>query len=651
MNRKSQVTSFIIVGLLLVILIAGGFYLYQRSRGEFGIREISQEVRPVVNYVEDCISEVSREGLVIVGSQAGYYKVPEDKEGGSLIGHSNAIDFFGDSQIYVPYWYYRSANGISRNQMPSLSEIENELSRYIAEHLSECVANFSSFENHDISGFSNIRTRTNIQNDKVLVEVEAPVIISSGEVVQEIEDFKVVINNKLGRTYKKSKEIYEELDEKLFLEKLTYDMLVLYDEIPLTGSEIRCSPRVWEVDKVADNLKEIISNNVGSVRLRERGMTPEEKYLSLDVDSDEHSVSFAHIEDWPLEMDVFPSENGLMKGDVIVDGEASRIISSIFCISNYHFVYDIEYPILVSVLADDGTLFQFGYMVVIENNQERKDTQSISLPEEDDSLCGYEYRNALLNVETISFDSNGNTIDVAGADVYFKCFSTKCDIGKTDVTGYLRTGFPQCINGLISAEKEGYFPGSEIISTNVESSVTLILEKLYDLDFEFKVIDKDTGRISEIEEGDQIIFEIRSSEREGEVVSGVYPKVGDEEIPLGSGEYEFTAYLMKGGESIKLEDYTIRKCIEVPKAGLLGLFLKEEKCFENVVEGGEVENVIVGGAEFEFDVGKSEVANAEKIIIYVMQDDVPKTAEEVNEIYGKLGSYDSNINFLYPEFE
>src|SRR3989344_3975401 len=77
MQKRGQVTVFIIVGIL--ILAVAGSYFYLRN-------EVFEADTPVTEattldsvqlYVEGCLDKVANEGLKLIGQQGGYYKFQE----------------------------------------------------------------------------------------------------------------------------------------------------------------------------------------------------------------------------------------------------------------------------------------------------------------------------------------------------------------------------------------------------------------------------------------------------------------------------------------------------------------------------------------------------------------------------------------------
>jgi len=645
-QRRGQVTAFIIIGIVLLITVGTVIYVVnQREKVRIDV-DVSKEVEPVVSYIEDCVLDIATDGVISLGAQGGYVYIPEDETGIRLLNpHPNALDVFGNGKLYVPYWFYKTENGLQKEQVPTIDSMEREMERYIGENIYECVANFSNFVGYEIEGFSDVKTEVDIKDKRIIISVETPTTVTFRDVTQQVDRFGVVLEIGLGSTYKKAKEIYDKETEEMFLEKRTIDMMVLYDEIPFSGTDFDCGVKIWAVDNVKTKFREIVEYNIGAVGLKKNNMEQKEKYFALGVEKDGFDVGMMYSREWPFHMDVYPSENGLMRGDDIVKQTGQRFMSTILCINNYHFIYDVTYPVLVSLRDEKGNIFQFAYVVVIDNNQERENKLSRESIELGPDICSRKTNK--VTVDTLSIGDSGQVVDIGGADIYFKCFSTKCYIGRTGIDGSLTALFPQCLNGMITGEKEGYFAGKNFVSTNVELSTSVLLEPVYDIEYEVKVINEKDGSIKPVS-AETVLLELSYLDDEDYQVSSVYPDFRN--IELITGDYHVKAYLLKQGSDLKLESHIVKKCVRVPKPGILGLLLTEEKCVDVNIEGGDVDSLIIGGAEFDWSVPREELVDKSKIVFYVMKSGEPKNLEDVNEIYEKIGRYESDINFLYPDF-
>ncbi|VVB77789.1 Uncharacterised protein [uncultured archaeon] len=123
LNRKSQVTVFVI--LAIVIVIGVGAFLFLNNNKTNGTNEINA---PVSDYVQLCIEKTVNEGLKTIMFQGGYYNSPE-----------KSTEYFFTK---IPYYFY-----LGEVNIPDKKTIENELSEYIQNELPSCTSNLSVFEN------------------------------------------------------------------------------------------------------------------------------------------------------------------------------------------------------------------------------------------------------------------------------------------------------------------------------------------------------------------------------------------------------------------------------------------------------------------------------------------------------------------------
>src|SRR3989338_4998169 len=77
-NSKAQITFMIIIGLVVLISISFVIYVVSSSAKKQATKEAVQSkqtrmnVQPIIEYVNQCLDKVSREGLELLGKQAGY---------------------------------------------------------------------------------------------------------------------------------------------------------------------------------------------------------------------------------------------------------------------------------------------------------------------------------------------------------------------------------------------------------------------------------------------------------------------------------------------------------------------------------------------------------------------------------------------------
>ena len=154
MQKRGQVSVFIIVAILIVALIVV-FFIFKNQILNGTDENISPDVKPIHDFVSQCISKVGEEGVYYIGQTGGYFYSP------------NISTEYG-----IAYYYY-SGN----NYMPSKVTIQNELSNYTNYMMPFCTGDFSDYKDFNINQ-GKIKTTTKIESGKVVYDVEYPITIT-----------------------------------------------------------------------------------------------------------------------------------------------------------------------------------------------------------------------------------------------------------------------------------------------------------------------------------------------------------------------------------------------------------------------------------------------------------------------------------------
>src|SRR3989338_2297535 len=105
-GRKSQVTLFIIIG--LVILISSWLFLYFKGIIIPEVEIIQPEIMPVRNYVESCINSIAEDAVVRVGLTGGYIEFPVHVENTPI----SYLPTGPITSLKIPYWWYDGISSI-----------------------------------------------------------------------------------------------------------------------------------------------------------------------------------------------------------------------------------------------------------------------------------------------------------------------------------------------------------------------------------------------------------------------------------------------------------------------------------------------------------------------------------------------------------
>jgi len=619
MSKRSQVTVFIIIAVLVVLGI-GIFYYFKGSL--FSV-SVPSEFAPVYDYYISCIDSETKNGALLLGQGAGYIENPDFKPGSDYMPFSSQLDFLG---FGIPYWYYISGNGVSKEQVPSVEKMQEQLDGFVKEGLNyEC--DFSMFEDQgyvvQLGEAESVNTKINKNSINARVNQNINIYFENSSWTANSHSVDVTSN--LGNFYELAKKIYANWEETMFLENYGIDVLRLY--APVDGIEKGCSTKIWRTNDVRKTLMDALEANVPAVKLKGDyyDLAKEEnKYFVRDIGENVNAnINFMYSRSWPMKMEVWPSEDGLMRADPMGNQEGMEMLG--FCYVPYHFVYDFAYPVLIQMYYD-SEMFQFPVVVSIVKNKPREGLNASGNPQSVPELC--QYKNYNMNVYTID-----NALEPVEADISFKCFDTTCTIGKTKLNNgeaVLNGMFPQCVNGFVVAKAEGYRTKKYIITSLTDNNLQIVLNKKYNLELE----------VSGVGSGE---YAIVTFDREGEVTSVAYPE--QKSVELTEGQYEIKSYIYSN-TNINLKGSTSQKCVQVSKSGFLGFFgSTEEKCFDMQIPDQEIDTGISGGGKESYYIAETELENSKKIIISPDKLKSPSNVEDLQKNYNDAENGGLNIEF------
>ncbi|MBT4650895.1 hypothetical protein HOC13_00025 [Candidatus Woesearchaeota archaeon] len=147
-SKRGQLTIFIIIGILILVVLGSGIYIYSLKSvpEQEGIAiDIEGTKIAVKEYAQKCITDGLREGVYKVGMQGGYYAVPPVSE-----------DYFGAN---IPYYFYEG-----KVLFPPLSEFEEQLNILIKVELKSCLDELKNF--YELDGVL-IEYKINLVNSKI----------------------------------------------------------------------------------------------------------------------------------------------------------------------------------------------------------------------------------------------------------------------------------------------------------------------------------------------------------------------------------------------------------------------------------------------------------------------------------------------------
>jgi len=618
--KRSQITIFVIIALILILGI-GAYFVLKPAR----VIQATPQFDVVNNYYLSCIEEAGKTGASILGQQAGYIDLPGFEPGSDYSPFSSQLDFLGTN---IPYWYYISGNGVKKEQIPTITQMETELANYVSGEIKKC--DFSEFRTSGMNiTLGESLVSATIENNKITIYVGQKLTLSDNTTTTVIESHNSEFSSSLGELYALSKNIYDYENQNLFLENYAKDVLYIY--APVTGTNLSCSPLIWSPYDVFNKLKKALEANIQLIKLKGKYYTLQDSkrgYFVVDpgFDLGDNQVNFMYAQDWTSRFEVWPTKGNVMMANPVGTQEGLGIMG--FCYVPYKFVYDTYFPVLIQVFSKDNReVFQFPIGVVLNKNNPREPAEGAS-EEMTETVCD----KANTNISVYTY---GENLEPVEAYVEFKCFNDKCSLGNTKIENStnessLNVAVPTCANGVLITSAPGYKEEKQIMSTNEESSADVVMSKEYTLGLQVyvdNVLTKDMSVLSI----NEIMPDINTSEF---INSVAYPYT--DEVKLASGYYTFDLKVYKQG-SITLPETTSEQCVNVPKDGILGLFgMEEEKCYDVAIPSQKVTNVVSAGGNVQDYLTSDRLEKAKTMKIYATSIKTPTNINELQASYDNI---------------
>jgi hypothetical protein len=556
---KGQVTIFLIVVVLLIILSFTAFTLISKKNVKVDTQQLPDEVKPVESFTQECLFQLGKKASLEVGIKSGFIEVPAE-----ILVNPNAYLEIMDG-FEIPYWYYNH-----RSQVPTNDFIASEISNYIDSNLDSCLKDYEPFsDKFDVLPSDEREVLVEINDDdiQVVLSMETEVITKNSKTI--IKEFSNSINVRMGRVLRLAREILNAENRENFLEVKTIDIMSTSKEVPFTNLMFQCNKLNWNVSVVKDEVKKLIYSDLPLIRIDNTNYLPYENPISdydgsknpppidmadysmfywdpLSEDFSDFKVGIEYQPSWPMNLVPHPSSGDLMKSESFRGQNTGKVNLMNYCIQFYHFTYDVEYPVKITISdplsLDDGYQFTYAFPVVIRRNAGHRNSENIpDLNAEDtQDFCslktGEEY-------SILTRDGSKYT-DLEGVDLSFDCIKFNCNLGKTDAeNGRLITKIPEnCKNGIIVASKEGYL--QEAVQLNGQNSVLMNLLPLVEVNVNVLKFNNLTNLSTQLSPGEKAYLFMKDNTNEAYTVI----EYGDETVNLVEGSYETEIYIYKDDE-------------------------------------------------------------------------------------------------------
>ncbi|MEM3126836.1 MAG: hypothetical protein QW331_02085 [Candidatus Woesearchaeota archaeon] len=640
-GNKGQVTIFIVIGLML--LIGTGVFFYIRSTQMERVPElIGTEFAPISRYVEDCVAKTLRKGLQQLGKQGGYISPEEfgftfNKEDPTS-ETSDGVELANNWKI--PYWWHmKSANNCFRCEFntnaPELYRrenfrrtIEEQLDDYVETRLTTCTGNFESLQGFVVEQQGSINAETKVTENNVFVQITWPLKVTKGNSEATIVEFSATEDVKLKKIFDTASVIAIAQANYTFLDSHTLNLISIYSGVdeqlpPIADTTFDfVNKRYWTKSNVKKAMQQMLVANIPMLQLYnsanyrritvagENAKTRQRILDNMILQINERdnfaplAVTFDYL-GWPIYFDMNT------RGELFYPNTITLPIFN-FGTQHYNAVYDISYPVIVTITDPDAFEGQgFDFVIALEanirNNEPLKlDTVQLSAPNvfEASQLCDEIQRNSGEITVTSEPD----------AAIMFSCIDETCTIGSTDASGLLKANFPVCAGGIVTAAKSDYISSSRQLTTylNQEGGADIPLAKISELRAtvqkkllqrnSFDVANKDAWNLIDqpipISFEEEAIVQLqRKSAEDDEFATGTSYKPNEEsKIRIAPGTYDVSiTVLSKTPLFIPAREQcpTIGPCVSIPEINLetyqsAGLVLKDLKITKDQLEKGEI---------------------------------------------------------------
>lgn len=511
-GKKAQVTAFMIIG--IIILIVGGVTFYLIS-GEDADREaellkIAAKqpfiVQPVQKFVEDCI-RTTTETAIKQMQTGGYIDATDIELSGTTINvdeteptNADAITLF-EEQI-IPYWHYmKSSNRCIENcefdtKKPNLHKtdgepsIEGQIDRYIQKELDACINNLEVFENLELKDSGKIRADTLVRENDVTILVDYSIKIEEQDGTSySLDKFYTTVNFDFQKVYDMADAIIDYEINNSYMERATMNWIAGFSGLefnkfpPLFASDYGCESNIFwiEEDVHYNKLNPMLSTYVQSfqpigienqidfegMNEMQRGLYSQSLILTNSTLAEGLEVTHSYLE-WPTYMLIHTSKGGLLEPEVT---SMSMLGLYDYCNAEYKFAYDVSYPAMVQITDPDafngeGYTLSFAIEANIRRNEPayNSDLQELAaqMPTyvEESMLCKRNQRTSGdITIETFDARSNQPLDDVmvryCVQDADGGCGDDVCFMGVTK-GGKLVTQLPPGQGLLLLSKKPEY---------------------------------------------------------------------------------------------------------------------------------------------------------------------------------------------------
>jgi hypothetical protein len=529
-GRKAQLTVFIILGLLVVVGVALYLTIRAAPQPTPSVLTAPVEVRPVVQFVTDCLTRSARDGIVRIGAGGGYIDV---KSFGATVNtidptEGDAVSFTADSQLAMPYWWYLKAPNTCTGacefatfRPPLLREggrnsIESQLDAYVAAETERCTGNFTTFlqQGFAIGPQARPAVTTAVAENGVSFVLDWPLLIVRNG--QQFRQDRFADNEQvpLYEMYNVATEMTQSETKNNFLERHILQVINSFTGLqagqlpPVAAATFELDfGKRWVKEDVRRRVQELITAYVPLLRVwgaangvyleapastRDPALWERLYDLNMIVPLEQNhprfEVRFSAPQWWRQYFDLN------CRGQVCAPDSFVNTFGFPFGFQKYNFAYDVSAPVLVEIrdpqsFGGKGFVFQYAMEANVRNNEPMPlqgfyPTGANATPGAT-LFCDPEQRTSGMITVNVH-DSLDKPVDTS---LMFRCGDESCPVGSS-VNGVFTGRFPRCAGGFLTAMENDRYAADVPLNTHTEDNqqVEVVSDPIVTLKADFERI-------------------------------------------------------------------------------------------------------------------------------------------------------------------
>ncbi len=182
MTKKGQVTVFIMVGIVMVLVLGITIFLMQKVTKERLQAEAEQPLalreEPLQQAVDDCVQDSLERAVFFISRQGGYYQTPPP--------------YFEFAVFKVPYYFDQQVLSV-----PTKVEVEKNLAEFIRHDFAVCEEEINRFpQKITIAGEPTMQV--SLFPSTIRATVTIPLRLHIGESIVTVDQFQAKISSELS---------------------------------------------------------------------------------------------------------------------------------------------------------------------------------------------------------------------------------------------------------------------------------------------------------------------------------------------------------------------------------------------------------------------------------------------------------------------